>query len=170
MVDQKVLQVIHYICDVANGLPLGAVRLNKILWFAEKDHFLCTLRPMLGLEFVKGPFGPLPPVAATACRHLADTGAIAMEERDYGTYRYVDMRPLRRPTPSLLSEEEQAALRNLTWEICTEHTARSISDLTHNSLYHMLSMGEDYPLEFSLMEKARPATSSEIAELMQGID
>ncbi len=61
MTRQKVLQAIHFICHTAQGLPLGATRLNKILWFAEKDSFLRTLQPMLGLSFVKGPFGPMPP-------------------------------------------------------------------------------------------------------------
>ena len=59
----KLKQVVHFICAAAKGLPLGMTRLNKILWFVEKESFLSTLTPVLGLEFVKGPYGPMPPLA-----------------------------------------------------------------------------------------------------------
>lgn len=167
MTRQKVLQAIHFICHTAQGLPLGATRLNKILWFAEKDSFLRTLQPMLGLSFVKGPFGPMPPDAATACGDLAKAGAISCEIRQYGSYTYKEMRSLRAPDTPLLAEDEKESLRELTWEICTEHSARSISDLTHNAIYHLLSMGEAYPLELALVEHARGATEKEILTLAQ---
>lgn len=167
MTRQKVLQAVHFICHVADGLPLGATRLNKILWFAEKDSFLRTLQPMLGLSFVKGPFGPMPPDAATACGDLAESGAISCETKQYGSYAYKEMRSLREPDTHLLSADEKMTLRDLTWEICTEHSARSISDLTHNAIYHMLSMGEAYPLELALVENARGATEEEILTLSQ---
>lgn len=167
MINSKILQAIHFICFTAEGLPLGATRLNKILWFAEKDSFLHTLRPMLGLSFVKGPYGPLPPDAALACKALADDGAISFESRDYGSYSYKEIHSRRAPNTSLLTEDELVALRDLTWEICTEYSARSISDLTHNAIYHMLSMGEEYPLELALAERARPATKEEISGLLQ---
>ncbi len=167
MTNPKVLQAIHFICFTAEGLPLGATRLNKILWFAEKDSFLHTLQPMLGLSFVKGPYGPMPPDADIACKTLAEKGLIFFEPRDYGSYSYKDMHSRRDPDTSLLTEDELTALRNLTWEICTEYSARSISDLTHNAIYHMLSMGEDYPLELALAENARPATNEEIYDLLQ---
>jgi hypothetical protein len=71
------------------------------------------------------------------------------------------------PDTGLLSEDEIHAVRDLTFEICTEHTARSISDLTHNDIYGMLSMGERYPIELTLVEKTRKLSREEI-DLMVG--
>lgn len=166
MTNQKALQAIHFICAVAEGLPLGATRLNKILWFAEKDNFLRTLQPMLGLSFVKGPYGPLPPGVAPACEALAANGIISLNLLDYGSYIYEDMHSLCDPNTSLLTDQELMILRDLTLKICTEHTASGISDLTHNAIYYMLSMGEPYPLELTLVENARPATDAELADLL----
>lgn len=169
-VNKKILEAVHFICAKAEGLPLGATRLNKILWFTEKERFLHNLKPMLGLRFIKGPYGPMPPIIEDVCNELAASGLISIETVNYGAYTYTDIRSLCSPKPCLLSEEEQQFLQNLTWEICTEHSARSISDLTHNTIYYMLSLGEEYPVDLALVEKARPATDEEIASLMQEDD
>ena len=161
----KLKQAVHFICATATGLPLGLTRLYKVLWFVEKESFLATLAPALGLEFVKGPHGPMPPIAREICSELQENGKIRMTTLQKGPYQYVDLQSLADPDANLLSEDETHLIRNLTFEICTEYTAKGISDLTHNDIYNMLSMGERYPLEMALVEKTRELSPSEIAAI-----
>ena len=161
----KLKQAVHFICATATGLPLGLTRLYKVLWFVEKESFLTTLVPILGIEFVKGPHGPMPPMAREVCDELQEEGKIRITPMKKGPYPYVDLQSLNDPDTSLLSEDEILSIRDLTFEICTEHTARSISDLTHNDIYGMLSMGERYPLDLTLVEKTRVLSPSEIASI-----
>lgn len=172
MFPEKTKQAIHYICACAceDGLQLGATRLNKVLWFAQRDHYLRTLRPMLDCAFVKGPFGPFPPDCQKICNELAASGDISVNTKRLGKYTQTEILSLREPDTSELSEEDRFLLRDLTREICTEYTARSISELTHNSLYDMLSMGEEYPIHLFLAERARPATPEEMDDLLREIE
>jgi len=163
----KLKQAVHFICAAAKGLPLGLTRLYKVLWFVEKESFLATLVPVLGIEFVKGPHGPMPPVAREICGELHAEGKIRMTALQKGPYSYVDLQSMTEPDTSLLSEDELHLIRNLAFEICTEYTAKGISDLTHNDIYNMLSMGERYPLEMSLVEKTRTLSPEEIASIVR---
>jgi len=162
---EKLKQAVHFICATATGLPLGLTRLYKVLWFVEKESFLATLAPILGIEFVKGPHGPMPPIVKEICDELQEEGKLRITSMKKGPYPYVDLQSLAEPDTSLLSEDEVHSVKNLTFEICTEHTAKSISDLTHNDIYGMLSMGERYPVELSLVEKTRPLSPGEIATI-----
>jgi hypothetical protein len=162
----KLKQAVHFICATATGLPLGLTRLYKVLWFVEKESFLATLAPVLGIEFVKGPFGPMPPMAREICGELHAEGKVRMTTLQKGLYSYVDLESLAEPDTGRLSADEIHAIRDLTFEICTEHTARSISDLTHNAIYGMLSMGEPYPIEMALVEKTRELSPGEIASIV----
>ena len=172
MFPEKTKQAVHYICACAceDGLQLGATRLNKVLWFAQRENYLRTLRPMLAIPFVKGPYGPFPPDRQEICNELAASGAISVQTRSLGEYTLTEFRSLREPDTSELSEEERFLLRALTREICTEYTARSISELTHNSLYDMLSMGEEYPIQLCLAERARPATPEEVDDILREVE
>jgi hypothetical protein len=163
----KLKQAVHFICATAKGLPLGLTRLYKILWFVEKESFLTTLTPILEIEFVKGKYGPMPPVALEVCSELQEDDKICMTTLQKGAYQYVDLQSLREPDTSLLSEHEMHFIKNLTFEICTEYTARGISDLTHNDIYGMLSMGERYPIELALVEKTRQPSPDEIASMIK---
>jgi len=162
----KLKQAVHFICYTAKDLPLGLTRLYKILWFVEKESFLATLSPILGIEFVKGPHGPMPPVAKEICGEIEAEGKIRIVATTMGKYPYVDLQSMKDPDISLLSEDEIHTIRDLTFEICTEHTAKSISDLTHNAIYGMLSMGERYPIEMTLVEKTRKLSPDELASIL----
>lgn len=165
---ERIKQAIHLICQTAHGLPLGAVRLSKILWFAEKEVFLSSFSPMLGVDFVKGPQGPYSPEAKSIWNELAREGQIRITYTTRGPYPFTLFENITPAKTNLLQDDEIVFLKNLTLEVCSEYTARSISDLTHNDVWRMLENGEAYPLHLVLAEHARTPTSAEIHSLVDG--
>lgn len=166
---ERIKQAIHLICQTAHGIPLGAVRLSKILWFTEKEFFLSSLSPMLGVRFVKGPQGPYSPEAKHLWNELAREGKIHITHTTRGPYPFTLFENIAPADTHLLQDDEIAFLKNLTLEICSEYTARSISDLTHNDVWRMLENGEEYPLHLVLAENSRTPTDAEVNSLVDGV-
>ncbi len=81
----KFKALVHYICwRCEDPRILGAVRLNRVLWHAERIQYLRTGQPIAGATYIKQQSGPvakaLPPVVA----ELEKEGAVATRERSYG--------------------------------------------------------------------------------------
>ena len=81
----KFKALVHYICwRCEDPKTLGPVRLNKVLWHAERIHYRRTGQPVTGATYVRHQAGPaarpLPPGVA----ELEKEGAVATRERSYG--------------------------------------------------------------------------------------
>ena len=58
---EKFKTLVHYICwKCDDPSKLGATKLNKIIWFAERSWFLKTGEAISGVKFVKQERGPVP--------------------------------------------------------------------------------------------------------------
>lgn len=143
---EKFSRLVHYICwKVEDPTRLGAVKLNKVLWFSDLLTYLHLNAPVTGARYVKRQFGPVPAAVLPAIDALKEAGAIAVREVEYFGKSKREFFALKTPDISIFSADEISLVDQIIQSVCDQHTAASISELTHNAAWEMADIGEDLP-------------------------
>ncbi len=144
------------------GIFRGA--LNKVLWFAEVISFAQCGSPITGARFVKQQFGPVPKAIIPVLNKLRRDGVLSIEEVEYYGHRKRQFVCNQEPDHSAFSEDEQKLIEEITYAITNNHTATSISDLTHDAIWKLADMGEDIPIYAVLASKLGKATDADVGK------
>lgn len=143
---EKLKNLVHYVCDKAeNPSELGSIKLNKVLWYSDVINYLITGRPMTGETYVKRQFGPVPRHVLKVVNELVNEGKVARGRADHFGHiknEYIAIQP---SDKSQFSGEEVSVIDEAYEHVCINHTARSISDETHNVIWKIAEMGEVMP-------------------------
>ncbi|HYL33875.1 MAG TPA: Panacea domain-containing protein [Stellaceae bacterium] len=142
---QKFKEVILYICARTARDRLGAVKLNKTLYYSDMLQFAFTGHPITGAKYRKRPFGPTADDVLPALRGLVKEGALKIETEKYFGYTKTIYVPLREPDESQLHESERSLLNDAIEFVCNQNTAKTISEFSHNMAWEMVTMGEEIP-------------------------
>jgi len=155
--------VLHVIWRTSRLDGFGTTKLNKALWFSEARVFEASGKTITGETFIRDKFGPRSKHLRQICAELEDEGLIEpFVENVYGRQasRYRAHQP---PDTTLFDSDE---LNMVDWwvsHIAREHTAASISDLSHDYGWEVAAMGEELPLHAFLARRIRkPETDDEI--------
>jgi hypothetical protein len=139
--------VAHYIIARADPNKLGAVKLNKVMWFADLEAYRRLGRTVTGQDsYEKRQYGPVPNNIVRSIRRLEQADKIAT--RDVPTFggtrrEYVW---LKKPDVAEFSAEEVDILNEAIDWVCDSHTAKSISHLSHDALWEAAELGEQIPV------------------------
>ena len=144
---QKFKQLVHYIVSRRSHDTdsLGAVKLNKILWLSELRAYHETGYSITDARYIKKEFGPVPASVMPILRELEAEGAIRIREAPhYGKQKmeYIDRCPV---TDSFLEPREAEIVNQTIDEVCDRHTAKSISDASHDHIWEAAADGEEIP-------------------------
>lgn len=143
---QKFKTVIHYICSKAEDPTcLGAVKLNKVLWYSDVSNFLATGKPITGATYVKREHGPVPRDVRRALDALSKENKIAPGKVNHFGFIKHEFISLAKPDVNLLSAEEVQWINAAFEHVCFNHTATSVSKETHNVIWDLAEMGEEMP-------------------------
>jgi hypothetical protein len=146
---QKLESLMHYIIwKCQDPTMLGAVKLNKILWYSDLFAYLEKGRSITGIAYIKRQFGPVPKSEdfIAASEKLKSEGKIAVTEGMYYGKPYRQFVALKLPNISMFSPEEISIIDIMVEEICQKHTALSISKLSHDIIWESAEIGEEIPL------------------------
>jgi hypothetical protein len=137
----------HYVIWKCNPADLGAVKLNKILWFADLEQYRRTGNTITGATaYTKLQFGPVPNGIARALENLEHEGKIARsKENYYGRPKNMFM-AISRPDLQAFGADEIAIIDMVADVICKGHTAASISEATHDALWAETEIGAEMPI------------------------
>ena len=140
----KLLEAVHFVCEVADSERLGAIKLHKVLYFSDMLNFLATGQAITGVEYLKQKFGPTARHLTWAVRKLAEEGTIRVSEADYHGYRKKQFEALKPYSGGRLSVDEKKLLKE-TVAIASEKTAAELSELSHNAAWESVELGEVIP-------------------------
>lgn len=147
MANEKLKEAVHFVvesCD--DSSKLGAVRLNKILWFADRHSYRETGSTITGDTYVKRRFGPVPKHIMAASAELSDEQKLVIREAPYTTRKtfreFISATP---PESKHLSESDRGVLNAYRDLICNNFTASEISDLSHDQVWEAAQEGEEIP-------------------------
>jgi hypothetical protein len=160
---EKFKALVHYVVARAAGKPnFGAVKLNKVLWFADARQYLLTGKPITGAEYVRQQFGPVPRQIVQVRDELVAEGKIKFTPPKfaYEGWRFSTLRPA---ATALFSSEEIATVNWWINHIADEHTADSISDESHDYAWEIAKTGETLPLFSQLASRIREPQGAELA-------
>jgi hypothetical protein len=141
----KLKTVILYTCANCDPLHLGAVKLHKVLYFADMLHYAHVGAPITGATYRKRALGPTCDQLLPTLRDLDNAGDIEVRDVDYFGFRKKEYVPLRAPEIERLSESERSLLDEVIEFVCRNNTAKTISDYSHNRAWEMAQFGDILP-------------------------
>lgn len=142
---EKFKDLVHYICHMADRDELGAIKLNKILWFSDMATYVKHGESLTGATYIKRQFGPVPRDILQALGELASEGKMIVREVPYFGNTKREFISLTEPYINRFDASEISLVANIMHHICHHHTAESISDKTHDIIWELAKMGEEIP-------------------------
>ena len=155
----KLKALVHYICWKAEDpSTLGAVKLNKALWVSDFSAYLNWGEPITGATYIKRQYGPVPGEVLSVLSELEQEGSISIRDKPFFGYEKREFFALTQPDISSFSAKEISLVDRAFHYVCEQHTAKSISDLSHDDIWELASIGEEIPY-YTVF--ARPAEITE---------
>lgn len=142
---EKFKALVHYVCATCPADQLGAVKLNKVLYFSDMIHFATRGAPVTGATYRKRPLGPTTDQLLSAICELERAGAIYVEDVNYFGYIKKQYSSLTQPDISRLNDDERALVDEVIDFVCRNNTARTISEFSHNRAWEIAEPGAEIP-------------------------
>ena len=160
---KKFKAAVHHICWKCQDHPskLGAIKLNKILWYADTSAFELSGQSITGSKYVKRQYGPVPAHIVGTLDELRDEGKVVSRE-PIGPFLPREFLALSAPETDILSDQEQKILDDLTDLICDAFTAAGISNLTHDQVWDAALLGEEIPMYTVFAREPAEVTKKDI--------
>lgn len=161
--DAKLAELILYIADRMTTDPnFGDTKLNKVLFYADFSAYARLGEPITGHKYQKQVWGPVIP-ALRRVRHrmeLHEPPEVAVRKTDKLLRIPTMTIPLRDANISIFSADEISIVDEMI-EYVRPHSAREISDLSHNfEGWRALEIGDELPYETVFLVN-RPLTREE---------
>ena len=148
MAHDKLKEAVHYVISLCTDpSKLGAIRLNKIMWFSDKYAFRLNGATITADSYVKRRLGPVPKNVLAAIGELAAEGKVAARETTVPGNNVMRLFfTLTPPESAVLSDQDRAVLASFTDLICNNFTANEISSATHDQVWEAAEIGEEIPM------------------------
>lgn len=159
--ERKFAELVLYVAErLADDPAGGALKLNKVLFFAEFAHVRAHGRPITGAEYQRLEHGPAPRRLVPVRDALVAAGDASFREAVYLGYkqnRLVATRPAKR---AMFSPGELDVVDQVLAEL-THYSGAQLSDLSHEDMgWRMVDDGETIPYEAAYLR--RPVATDRI--------
>lgn len=157
-------ELVHYICWSCNNEPekLGAIKLNKILWYTDAISYLHNGQSITGHTYVKRPRGPVPARILNTLDELKAENKVSVTDINFYGRMKKNYSAHQEPKHKIFEESELRLVDNLIHTICDHHTADSISESTHNIIWDAAEEGEEIPLYAVFASKPGSVTEQDM--------
>lgn len=137
----------HYVIRRTEPSELGATKLNKILWFADLEHYRQHGQTITGLSaYIRMPKGPVPDGIDRALKQLKDDGLVSERRSRVIDYDRREFVWLKEPNISMFTADEIDTL-NVFIDIIRKQPAGFVSDVTHrDALWKVLENRDPMPV------------------------
>lgn len=165
---RKYENAILYMLHHANNEHLGKVKLMKLLYYLDFDHFEKYGRSVTGDSYRKLEYGPVPMRGDMTLNQMAKEGLIKIITVPAGVfcqYRYV---PLQESDASVFSASEMEMLAEVAckWE---HHSRSEIVSATHGEApWRGVRMGAQIPYELAYYRRKYVVDDSDEDEIPDG--
>lgn len=147
----KLRAAILHTCNAVDPAQLGAVKLHKVLYFADMIRFAETGAPLTGAVYRKRPFGPTCVQLLPTLNVMVSAGEIEVRDVEfYGRVKKEYVARIAEPK-GVLNAAEIALLDEVIEFVCNQHSARSISEYSHQLPWEIAEFGEVIPYRTALM-------------------
>ncbi len=141
----KLKAVILHTCESCPPDQLGAVKLNKVLYFSDMLRYAQATVPITGATYRKRPYGPTCVELLPTLRELEHEGALEVTSSEYFGLKKTNYRCLKAPDLNVLNGDELSLLSEVIQFVCTQNTAKTISEFSHKAPWERAEFGDDIP-------------------------
>ena len=145
MKNDRLAPLLHYIISKVDTAELGAVKLNKIAWFADRDSYIRFGQTISGRDYIKLERGPVPEGVAHDLETLKRAGKI-MERRvkivDFSRREFVSHSD---PDMSDFKPQELEII-DAVIDFVRHKTATEISEISHDEVWESCDLGDKIPM------------------------
>jgi hypothetical protein len=143
---EKFKNLVHYICEKAdNPAVLGAIKLNKVLYYSDVIHYMIHGVPMTGETYIKRQYGFVPRHVMPIIEELIAEQKVMRGKQDYFGRMKTEFIAIEACNLSSFTPEEIALVDDAYEHVCLNHTATSVSEETHTVIWKLARMGEEIP-------------------------
>lgn len=155
--------MVHYIINQC-GDPekLGATKLNKILWFLDSSYYYLHGKAVTEANYIKLQHGPVPENIMYVKEFLQEEKKIVIRKSEAAYYIPEYLISLQEPDLSLFNAEEISIADKFIYNICNNHTASSISELSHDEIWQLAEHGEPIPLFTVFAQRTGELTPTDV--------
>jgi Protein of unknown function (DUF4065) len=158
----KFKALVLYVIWKTNGVKnFGAIKLNKVLWFSDARAFEALGQAITGETYLRRKFGPVPQHIDEALAELQDEGKTQSWSEpfyDFEVKRFTAHEP---PDSTMFSPDELGFIDWWIRHVSHEHTASSISEMSHDYGWRIVKDGEELPYKAFLARRIRPPEDGE---------
>ena len=161
---RKYKALVHYICCTCyDPNKLGTVKLHKILWLTDMLAFLNFNKPVTNETYIKKEYGPFSSHLKDIVKELESEKLLSVREIEWAAGKKKrEFIASGDPEKSLFSSEEIRLVNDIRDYVCEDHTAGSISELTHDDIWKMASLNEQIPYEAILVSNLATVTKEDL--------
>lgn len=143
---KKFSELVLYVAHKSKDDPyFGAVKLNKILYYADFNAYRCLGHSITGAEYRKLNEGPAPREMLSVRKTMLDSRSITIESRPFFNNVQQRIVAIREPDISVFSTEETKIVDETIFAL-RYMSARQVSDLSHTEIgWKVAQQGETIP-------------------------
>jgi Protein of unknown function (DUF4065) len=130
---------------------MGAVKLNKVLYFVDMIHYAHFRQAVTGATYRKRPNGPTTDQLLFVLREMQHDGQVKIDDVEYHGYWKKQYTPLTPEPAGVLNEEEQALVDDVVDFVCRQNSAKTISDYSHQMPWEMATDGGVIPYSTAML-------------------
>jgi uncharacterized phage-associated protein len=144
-------EAVLFICSTSRPEDqLGAVKLNKILYYSDMLHFAQTGKPITGATYIKRQRGPVPKEIVEAINKLKSAGRLTTSEVSIFDKTRREFGAVDEPSLKIFQHAELKMINDMISYVCG-YNAQEISDISHTVVWEVADMGEELPYESFLV-------------------
>lgn len=148
---EKMRAVILRACHSCDPHELGAVKLNKVLYYLDMLTYAHQRAAVTGATYRKRPNGPASDQLLFLLRDMERRGDIQIRDVNYHGYIKKEYVPLVEQPEGVLNAAELSLLDDVIDFVCRQNTARSISEYSHSLPWEMAQMGGEIPYRSAML-------------------
>jgi Protein of unknown function (DUF4065) len=160
--EHRFRELILYVSQRCENDPtFSAVKLNKILFYADFEAFAFYGKPITGMAYQKLPQGPAAKAMKRILGEMQRDNLVRVEPQKVHGYDRERVVPIRPPAPGIFSTEEIDIVEKhvrLFWNM----TAKAVSDYSHGMAWKLANENELIPYE-AVFISDDPVTMEDVA-------
>ncbi|HLC06245.1 MAG TPA: Panacea domain-containing protein [Anaerolineales bacterium] len=145
--DERLRELILYISARCSEDPtFGAIKLNKILYFADFLSYGMTGEPVTGAAYMRLRKGPAPRRLLPIRDKMIEDGELAIQKRRIYQHEQHRTIPLREPVLDSFRPNDISVVDELI-QVFWGRTAEEVSDLSHGAAWEIAGDQENIPYQ-----------------------
>ncbi|HEF6133440.1 TPA: SocA family protein [Campylobacter coli] len=160
-IENIIIYIINYFQTNYAPADLGKVKLNKILWFADRAFMYKNYASLTQTSYIKNPQGPVVKKMEHILNKLEKANFIKSFDVNKGDFQQTSFICLREPNLDDFTAKEISILDE-TINKFASRTAKELSEISHDECWEKTKDGDTMPIESVFLQDIVPATKEDV--------